>query len=244
MLTRLLLIAILLFLASPQSISAETFQPWSENVFIHINKEYGPDAEKRVRYLHTLVVENQDKTVEEKLRLVNDTMHRLPWIADKEHWQQTDYWATPIETLATFGGDCEDIAIAKWIMLRHLGIPKEKLRLAYVKVKATAENHMILAYIDKIDLPREKRLETTYILDNIDKRLLKATERTDLLAIYSTDADGNMVIYKDSGDGLSILSIREKAKMQKLEEVKKKITENMAFVQKLNDEASQSSGKK
>lgn len=244
MLTRLLFLPILLILSSSHFISAAAFQPWSENVFTHIGKEYGPEAEKRVRYLHTLVVENQNKTVEEKLRLVNDTMHKLPWIADKAHWKKDDYWATPIETLATFGGDCEDIAIAKWILLRHLGIPKENLRLAYVKVKATGENHMILAYVDRIDLPREERLETTWILDNIDKRLLKATERTDLLAIYSTDADGNMVIYKDSGNELSILSIREKTKMQKLEEIKKKINENMAFIQKINDEDAQLSNKK
>ena len=113
-------------------------------------------------------------------------------------------------------------------MLRHLGIPGEKLRLAYVKVKATGENHMILAYVGKIDLPREQRLDFTWILDNIDKRLLKATERNDLLVIYATDADSNLVVFKDSGNGSLILGIREKAKMEKLEEVKKKIQKNIA----------------
>ena len=58
-----------------------------------------------------------------------------------------------METLATFGGDCEDIAIAKWIMLTHLGIPAKKLRLAYAKVAATGENYMVLAYVDRIDAP-------------------------------------------------------------------------------------------
>lgn len=236
--TRFFLIPVLLILSSSHFISAAAYQPWSESVFTHINKEFGPEAEKRVRYLHNLVVANQDKSVDEKLRLVNDTMNKLPWIADKEHWQQPDYWATPIETLATFGGDCEDIAIAKWVMLRHLGVPKENLRLAYVKVKATGENHMVLAYVNRIDLPREQRLETTWILDNIDKRVLRGTERTDLLAIYATDADGNMVVFKDSAGELSILSVREKTKMQKLEEIKKKIAENTAFIEKLNAEQS------
>jgi len=226
---------LLLLLASPALLPAGDFQPWSEEVFVQINKEYGQQAEKRLRYLHDLVVQNQDKPVLEKLRLVNDTMNQLPWIADKEHWEKADYWATPMETIATFGGDCEDIAIAKWMMLWHLGIPNEKLRLAYVKVRESGENHMILAYVDRIDLPREKRLDSTWILDNLDTRLLKATERNDLLAIFSTDKDGNMVVFKNSGGELSILSVREKTRMQKLEEVRQKIRENLARVQSIND---------
>lgn len=215
--TRFLLIALLLILSSPQFLSAAVFQLWSERVFSDINKEFGPEAEKRVRYRHNLVVENQGKATEEKLCLINDTMNKRPRIVDKDHWQQTDYWATPMETLATSGGDCEDIAIAKWVMLRHLGIPKENLRLAS---------------IDRTDLPREQRLETTWILDYIDKRLLRGTERTDLLAIYATDVEGNMVVFKDSGNGPSILRVRKKTMMEKIEKIKKKIAENMAFVQK------------
>jgi predicted transglutaminase-like cysteine proteinase len=232
---RFLLIPVLLILSSSEFAFAASFQPWSEEVFVQIEKEYGLQAEKRMRSLHTLVVENQNKSIDEKLRLVNDTMNNLPWIADKKHWNKADYWATPMETLATFGGDCEDIAIAKWMMLLHLGIPNEKLRLVYVKVKATGENHMILAYVDRVDLPREKRLDSTWILDNIDKRLLKATERKDLLAIYATDDKGNMVVFKDSDKGLTILTVREKTKMQKLEDVKKKIQTNMAKVQAINE---------
>ena len=145
-----------------------------------------------------------------------------------------------METIATFGGDCEDIAIAKWMMLLHLGIPNEKLRLAYVKVRDTGENHMILAYVDRVDLPREQRLGSTWILDNLDKRLLKATERTDLLAIFSTDADGNMVVFKESDSGPVILAVREKTRMHKLEEVRQKIRENLARVQAINEERASS----
>lgn len=235
MLKRCLFLTLVLSFSTCGLLVAATFQPWSEEVFVQIAKEYGQQAEKRMRRLHDTVVKNQDKPVEEKLRLVNDTMNNLPWIADKEHWEKVDYWATPMETIATFGGDCEDIAIAKWMMLWHLGIPNEKLRLAYVKVKATGENHMILAYVDRIDLPREERLDSTWILDNLDKRLLKAAERSDLLAIYSTDADGNMVVFKDSENGPVILGVKEKTKMQKLEEVRQKIRENLTRVQAINE---------
>lgn len=228
-------LALFLCFYSTNLLSAETFHPWSDKVFVYIEKEYGLQAEKRVRYLYDLIIKNQNKTVQEKMRLVNNTLNQLPWIADKEHWDKVDYWATPMETLATFGGDCEDIAIAKWVMLRHLGIPSENLRLGYVRVKATGEYHMILAYVERIDLPREKRAEKTWILDNIDKRLLTAPERKDLLGIYGIDVRGNMVIIKDSGEKRSILGVRENVKMKKLDELKQKIEENLAIYQELNE---------
>lgn len=230
-----LLISSLLLLALSGLTGAAEYPPWSDKVFSYIEKTYGPEAGKRMRYLHGIVRANQNIGVEEKLRLVNDTMNKLPWIADKSHWGKTDYWASPLEALTTFGGDCEDIAIAKWIMLWHLGLPPEKLRLVYVKIKATGESHMVFAYVDRIDLPREERLESTWILDNIDKRLLKAKQRTDLLAIYATDADGNLVMFKDSADGAKIQGVFEKSKMARLNELKVRIKENMAKLAEIND---------
>jgi predicted transglutaminase-like cysteine proteinase len=182
-----------------------------------------------------LIRTNQNKTVHEKLLLANNTLNKLPWIADKEHWDKVDYWATPLETISTFGGDCEDIAIAKWVMLRYLGVPANKLRLAYVKLKASGENHMILAYVDRIDLPREQREKHTWILDSIDQRLLTAPKRQDLLAVYATDADGNMILITESDNGRVMLGVHEKVKMKKLVELKEKIATNMAFAQKIND---------
>ncbi len=235
MIIRYSFIPILVCLFFVGNVFAATFHPWSENVFSHIKKEYGIQAEKRMRYLHDIIRDNQDKTVEEKLRIVNDTMHHLPWIADQTHWKKADYWATPLETISTFGGDCEDIAIAKWMMLRYLGIPAAHLRLAYVKVKKTGENHMVLAYVGRIDLPREQRGTDTWILDNIEKKVKRGSERTDLLAIYATDAEGNMVLIKDTGNERTILGVRENTKMKKLAEVKKKISENNTTYRKLNN---------
>ncbi len=232
---RCLLICIMMSLFSVGQVFAATYQPWSENVFTHIKKEYGPQAEKRMRYLHNIILKNQDKTVQEKLRITNDTMHHLPWIADKTHWEKADYWATPMETISTFGGDCEDIAIAKFVMLRHLGIPAAHLRLAYVKIKKTGENHMVLAYVDRIDLPREQRGEGTWILDNIDQKIKKAADRTDLIAIYATDGEGNVVVFKEENGKRSILGVREHANMKKLDDIKEKIYENNITYKKINN---------
>jgi predicted transglutaminase-like cysteine proteinase len=235
MIIRNLIAAILVSLLTSGQLLAVSYQPWSENVFTEIKKEYGEQAEKRMRYLQDIVLKNQDKSVEEKLVLVNDTMNNLPWIADEQHWKKADYWAPPIETIATFGGDCEDIAIAKWIMLRTLGVPGENLRLVFVNIKARNEYHMVLAYVGRIDLPREERLESTWILDNVNKKVKKAEDRKDLLAIYATDAQGNMVIFKNEGKDLKIAAVREKTKIRNLENLKQKITENMTQFKKIND---------
>lgn len=235
MIIRYLFAAFLICHLTTGQLSAANFQPWSENVFVEIQKAYGEQAEKRMRYLHDIIMKNQDKSVEEKLVLVNDTMNNLPWIADEQHWKKADYWAPPIETIATFGGDCEDIAIAKWIMLRTLGVPGENLRLVFVNIKSRNEYHMVLAYVGKLDVKREERVKWTWILDNVNKKVKKAEDRKDLFAIYATDAQGNMVIFKDDGKERSISAVREKTNMKKLEDIKQKISENMARFKEIND---------
>lgn len=235
MIKRFLFIPTLMFLLFPCLISAQRYEPWSDNVFVHIGSEYGTEAEKRMRYLHEIILNNQDISVDEKLQLVNKTLNRLPWIADKDHWENIDYWAAPMETLTTFGGDCEDIAIAKWIMLRHLGVSAEHLRLVYVKVKKRGESHMVLAYIPNLDETRQERMDSALILDNYNKKIVPFSERTDLLAIYATDAKGGLAVVKDDGNKRRILGIKKNRQLQKIEEVKQKIYEDMRKYQELND---------
>jgi predicted transglutaminase-like cysteine proteinase len=62
-----------------------------------------------------------------ELRLCNRYFNTIPYFPDKVHWQMEDYWATPAETVASHGGDCEDYAIAKYFALKERGIPIEKL---------------------------------------------------------------------------------------------------------------------
>ena len=192
------------------------YQPWSENVFHYISQEYGPDAEKRLRYLHSMVIENQDLPVMEKVELVNKTLNHLPWIADSTHWKQADYWASPMETIATFGGDCEDIAIVKWVVLVHLGVTREHLRLAYVKIKKTGENHMVLLFVKNPSSPIEE-LEI-YVLDNYVEDVKRGSERKDLLAVYVTDADGNIVLLDEKEGERSIKEDYKELKKNKLED--------------------------
>jgi len=110
--------------------NSSVFQPWSDKVFIDIRERFGNEAEQRARHIHQLLLNNQEASTLKKLELTNDTLNYVPWIKDEELWKKADYWATPMETLVTYGGDCEDIAIGKYVMLKALDIPEDRLNIA------------------------------------------------------------------------------------------------------------------
>ena len=188
----LVILIVILSLAVAQfSFAALGFEPWEDEVFVAIGKEYGPEAEKRFRWIMEIIIANHDKPILEKLRLTNDTLNNIPWIADPDLWKREDYWATPFETLATFGGDCEDIAFAKYGMLLMMGVPDNSMGFAYVENQGK-ERHMVLIY-------RENENSPVYVLDNQVPEVLTGQERRDLTGIYIFQNDGRLYIIGDDG---------------------------------------------
>ena len=116
------------------------------------------------------------------LDTVNIYFNRIPGIPDQQHWQAEDYWATPAETLSSNGADCEDYAIAKYMTLRELGVPVARLRMVYVRAGQSGEAHMVLAYYRDPDTD-------PVILDNLDRSVKPAAQRTDLKPVYSFNDD-------------------------------------------------------
>jgi predicted transglutaminase-like cysteine proteinase len=112
------------------------------------------------------------------LQRINSYLNRVPYRDDIIHWRVEDYWATPAETVASNGGDCEDYAIAKYFLLKELGVPLSRLRMVYVRAGRTAQAHMVLAYYPRPDAE-------PLILDNLDDRVLLASSRQDLAPVYS-----------------------------------------------------------
>ena len=102
---------------------------------------------------------------------------------DREVWGETDYWATPLETLSRGRGDCEDFAIAKYFSLVRLGVPSAKLRLTFVKALQRQQAHMVLAYYAN---PSAEPL----ILDNLQQQISPASQRRDLLPVYAFNNHG------------------------------------------------------
>ncbi|MCM2330431.1 MAG: transglutaminase-like cysteine peptidase [Pseudomonas sagittaria] len=119
-----------------------------------------------------------------QLHAVNAFFNRsLLFIDDARTWQQIDYWATPVEALVKGAGDCEDYAIAKYLTLRRLGVPSDKLRITYVKALELNQAHMVLTWYAT---PTSDPL----VLDNLTSEIRPASQRRDLLPVYAFNAEG------------------------------------------------------
>lgn len=137
-----------------------------------------------------LLQDHQESTTEDKLRRVNEFFNRrIEFGTDPEIWGQSDYWATPMETLARGKGDCEDYVIAKYFTLLNMNIPDTQLRLIYVKARiggpasSIQQAHMVLAYYATPDAE-------PLLLDNLITEIRPAARRPDLQPIFSFNSQG------------------------------------------------------
>ena len=152
-------------------------------VYSRVEALFGKNASSDVAKWRQLVTDSQNEDIDEKLYQVNRFFNRFEFVDDLKHWRQPDYWATPIEFIATGAGDCEDYSIAKYFSLIELGIPESQLRLMYVTALELNQPHMVLAYYPS---PTSVPL----VLDNINRRILPANQRRDLAPVYSFNGDG------------------------------------------------------
>lgn len=147
---------------------------------------HGEAVARRVSEWRAMLPAREGGNDLEKLESVNRYFNQhIAWVEDKVLWQQDDYWASLLDTLAKGAGDCEDYAIAKYVSLLLAGVPEKKLRLTYVRMQRTEradpEAHMILAYYAE---PSGEPL----ILDNLDPEIKPATRRQDLTPVYAFNA--------------------------------------------------------
>ena len=125
-----------------------------------------------------------------KLKRINDFFNQnIAFDDDMNIWHQSDYWATPLETIGKGRGDCEDFAIAKYYSLRLAGIPVNKMRLIYVKARLKSptgviqQAHMVLAYYASPGAEPQ-------VLDNLDSTIRPASKRPDLQPVFSFNSQG------------------------------------------------------
>jgi predicted transglutaminase-like cysteine proteinase len=92
----------------------------------------------------------------EILRQVNARLNGVPYVTDPVNWGLDDYWSTLAQFLRR-DGDCEDYAIAKYMLLKQLGVPVADMRVVIVMDQNLNIAHAILAV---------RAGPATYILDN------------------------------------------------------------------------------
>lgn len=168
----------------------------SDKLLGFIESKYGQSARSRLELWQRLATTPSQLTTIQQLNQVNVFFNRATFKSDIQHWGQEDYWATPVELLATNAGDCEDYSIAKYYTLKTMGISVEKLRITYVKAIRLNQAHMVLAYYETPDAE-------PLILDNLISEIKPASQRTDLVPVYSFNGDG-LWLSKQRGQGKRI----------------------------------------
>ena len=160
--------------------------------------KFGPGAKTRIsgwqEFVRAIPAERRLSGNElELLGSVNTFFNRLPFVTDLAQWGVEDYWASPAEALASNGADCEDFTIAKYFTLKELGVPIRRLRLTYVKALSLNQAHMVLAYYPE---PNAVPL----ILDNLINEVKPASERPDLIPVYSFNDDDLLIVRQGQRD--------------------------------------------
>lgn len=165
-----------------------------------------------------------DAPEQEKLKAINEFVNRSIRIPgeDINIWGKSDYWATPLESIGRNTGDCEDYSIAKYLFLRELGVPNDKLRLTYARAQIGGSHsrifqaHMVLSYYAT---PNAEPLILDYLIGDIRV----ASRRPDLRPIFGFNSDGLWVGNSASsrGDSTAHLSrwrdVLERAKKEGIE---------------------------
>jgi predicted transglutaminase-like cysteine proteinase len=102
-------------------------------------------------------------------------------VSDLSQYGLDDYWASPLATLSSGGGDCEDYAIAKYVALQEAGVTPEDLRLVIVRDLRRQAIHAVVAV---------HRDGEWLLLDNRTLVMLDADEARDYYPLFVLDHRG------------------------------------------------------
>jgi predicted transglutaminase-like cysteine proteinase len=155
---------------------------------------YGEQSVRRLNSLLAMMDQMVSSPEDKVVVAVNRFFNQLEFSPDIQNWKKKDYWASRLEFLGKGQGDCEDFAVAKFLTMMQLGVPKQKLFLTYVKAIGYPEAaHLVVTYYQKPGT-------VPFVLDNYNKRILPATQRRDLVPVYSFTAN-DLYIQKQQGLG-------------------------------------------
>ncbi len=132
--------------------------------------------------------------IEDMAEKVNDYVNAVEYIEDSNNYGNSDYWATPFEFFRR-GGDCEDYAIAKYVSLRALGVPEERMRIVILQDLQKNIPHAVLAVFTGGD--------KAMILDNQNKRMLSSASISHYKPIFSINRTGWWLHSKPKGTVLA-----------------------------------------
>jgi predicted transglutaminase-like cysteine proteinase len=101
-------------------------------------------------------------------------------MSDLAQYGVEDFWASPLASLSSGAGDCEDYAIAKYVALEESGIAPEDLQLEIVRDVEHQATHAVVTVHYK---------DEWLILDNRTLRIINA-EETHYYPLLALDHEG------------------------------------------------------
>ncbi len=120
------------------------------------------------------------------LELVNDSVNR----AIRYRAETGDEWASPVVSAQRGWGDCEDYAIAKYWMLRSIGVADAQMQMIMLKDTRRGLYHAVLAV--HVDGDR-------FILDSLRNRVVRESDLRDYVPLVSFVGERSFVHGVDAG---------------------------------------------
>lgn len=127
-----------------------------------------------------LVADLRGLDLRAKLERVNGAINSHPYVPSLANWGESNHWETPFEFLRR-SGQCQDYAIAKYLLLRAAGVPAQQLRLVVLRDTRLGLDHAITAaYVGGEVL----------VLDNQRRDIARADEIRHYQPYYSINEEG------------------------------------------------------
>jgi predicted transglutaminase-like cysteine proteinase len=145
-----------------------------------------------VARMHAVVAAARHEEPARALEMINGAVnHAIVYRPDIDLWHVADYWENPSEIAAKGAGDCEDYAIAKYWLLRSLGVAEDDLQLIVLIDKRNGAYHAVLGV---------HLAGATYILDSLTDHVAKDSLFIRYTPIMSFVADTGYIHGFKTGD--------------------------------------------
>ena len=110
-----------------------------------------------------------------RVEVINSVINEI------DHVPNPGIWLTPAELLARGEGDCKDLALAKFLLLRQSGQTREKVRLGYGDTTLGNDKRLHLVVLLWVDD------NSPLVLDNLLPGVHRLNDRRDLDIRFSFD---------------------------------------------------------
>jgi len=172
-------------------------------------KKHPADCTVGEAELESILAEAEGQQGRAKIEVVNKKVNAaIHYTSDKEQWGVDDVWSAPVDihgkgSFDTGKGDCEDYALAKYLVFRFLGVNPADMIMVIVHDNFVHEDHAVLVvHEDGRWLILDNRWDTLYedkeLMPRFRPLLAVNTEGVDLM-VKSFTLGGSHQVRPSSG---------------------------------------------